>query len=274
MRTISKSLSTLAAAALLVLPTPRAAQATSPGLGDTLTLTGDVTGDVVAVTPMKVADPATAADDGSQPAAGSKLVGVQFRLQNAGSSVYSDAPDNCATLIDAAGQRFSPTIADITAGPRFPGVVTVNPGGSALGWITFSIPSAAQVTGVQFTPDSGVATETGEWTLSAGNGNTGQNPPAAGSPAAVVTAYVDAINARDYHRAWLLGGSSFGGDENQFAAGFASTKHDTLTITSTSGDVVSISLDAEQTDGSHQVYAGTYTVRDGVIVGANVTRVR
>ncbi|WP_051367637.1 DUF4352 domain-containing protein [Hamadaea tsunoensis] len=262
----------LVAGLLLAFLAPARAYAADPGLGDAITLTGDVEGDVVTVTPLKVANPAAAADDFSGPDAGHKLVGVQFRLQNAGTVTYSDSPDNCATLVDTDGQRFHPTIADIAAGPTFPGSVTMSPGGSALGWIVFEVPSSARPASVQFTPDSGFADDTGEWTLPAGN--TAANPPAAASPAAVVTAYVDAINSGDYQRAWALGGSSFDSDEGHFAAGFATTRHDTLTIDGTSGGTVRVTLDAEQTDGSHQVYEGYYTVQGGVIVGGSLERTR
>ncbi|NUR31762.1 MAG: DUF4352 domain-containing protein, partial [Catenulispora sp.] len=218
----------LVAGLLLALVAPARADAADPGLGDSITLTGDVEGDVVTVTPLKVANPASAADDYSAPGAGDKLVGVQFRLRNTGDVTYTDSPDNCATLVDTDGQRFHPTIGNITAGPEFPGSVTMSPGGAALGWIVFELPSSARPASVQFTPDSGFADDTGEWTLPAGN--TAANPPAAASPADVVTAYVDAINSGDYHRAWLLGGSSFDSDEGHFAAGFETTRHDTLTI--------------------------------------------
>jgi hypothetical protein len=42
-----------------------------------------------------------------------------------------------------------------------------------------------------------------------------------------------------------------------------------LSIVSTSGDTVGVQLDATQTDGTHKYFAGTYTVKDGVIVAAD-----
>lgn len=90
---------------------------------------------------------------------------------------------------------------------------------------------------------------------------------------AVVRSYYEAINDRDFHRAWELGGKNFGQSYEDFVAGFDQTANDTLTIVSTSGNAVRVKLDAEQTDGSHKRYAGTYYVSDGELTSANLQRV-
>ena len=88
--------------------------------------------------------------------------------------------------------------------------------------------------------------------------------PASG-PGATVNAYYAAINAHDYGTAWNLGGKNLGGSYSAFANGFATTSRDTVTIDSESGDTADVHLHAEHTDGSSADYAGTYTVRNGVI---------
>ncbi|KUJ70415.1 hypothetical protein ACZ90_03195 [Streptomyces albus subsp. albus] len=89
--------------------------------------------------------------------------------------------------------------------------------------------------------------------------------------AATVEAYYDAINARDYRRAWDLGGKTVsGGSYASFVAGFAHTAQDTVHIVAVSGDVVTITLDAVQRDGSVKSFAGNYTVRAGAIVAADI----
>lgn len=86
-----------------------------------------------------------------------------------------------------------------------------------------------------------------------------------------MTAYFAAINAHDYQRAWDLGGKNVqSGSFSSFEQGFSTTASDTVTIVSTTGDTVSMQLDAAQTDGTHQLYAGTYTVQNGVITSASV----
>jgi hypothetical protein len=90
------------------------------------------------------------------------------------------------------------------------------------------------------------------------------------SSAATVSAYIAAINARDYARAWSLGGRSSSPSYAAFVRGFGSTASDTLTILSANGSVVTAQLAARQTDGAVITYQGTYTVDDGVIVASDI----
>jgi hypothetical protein len=92
-------------------------------------------------------------------------------------------------------------------------------------------------------------------------------------PLAAVRAYVAAINGRHYARAWRIGGRNTGGSYPSFVSGFTGTEHDTLTIVSVSGDVVTARLSAQQTDGTFDTYQGTYTVHHGVIIGFDVVQV-
>lgn len=85
-------------------------------------------------------------------------------------------------------------------------------------------------------------------------------------PAAVVTAFYTAINAQDYATAWKLGGDNLGSSYSAFAAGFAGTAHDALTVTGVQGNTVDVHLEALQSDGSTKVYDGFYQVGNGQIV--------
>ncbi|KPI15630.1 protein of unknown function DUF1942 [Actinobacteria bacterium OK074] len=138
-------------------------RATSAAVGDTLNLTGQKNGETLAVTVVKVVDPAVAENDYSTPGAGKRFVAVQFRLKNTGTEVYSDSPSNGAKIVDTQGQQFASTIEDTTAGPGFPGSVTIARGDTGLGFITFAIPASSKVAKVQFTMDSGFADNTGQW---------------------------------------------------------------------------------------------------------------
>lgn len=89
-------------------------------------------------------------------------------------------------------------------------------------------------------------------------------------PIAVVQAYFDAINAHDYRRAWDLGGKNVGQSYESFAAGFATTDHDILSIQSTEGNMVVADLTAVQTDGTTRNFHGTYTVVNGTITHFSV----
>ena len=244
-------------------PTP-----SGEGIGDTQTLNGLSDGEILAVTLTKVADPATPADEFSTPQGSDRLVGTQFRVANAGSIPYHDAIDNDVQLIDDKGQAYQPELGDsITAGRLFE-EVRIDPGDSRLGFVVFSVPTGVRLSTVQFVPDSGFADDTAQWTLPARQASSSESA----APADVVREYFDAINASDYRRAWDLGGKNLGGSYESFVAGFADTVSDTVTVTMTQGAVVSITLDAEQSDGSIRHYVGTYTVHDGVITAAHVVR--
>ncbi len=95
----------------------------------------------------------------------------------------------------------------------------------------------------------------------------------AADPAHVVRAYYDAINAGDYQRAFNLGGSAFTSSYDSFVAGLNDTSHEAVTITGTHGNVVSIRLVATHDDGSTITFEGTYTVRSGKLVAANIHKV-
>jgi hypothetical protein len=85
-------------------------------------------------------------------------------------------------------------------------------------------------------------------------------------PVATVRAYFAAINARDFSRAWALGGKNTGSSSySTFVSGFKDTAKDHITIVSVAGNVVTVKLAATQTDGSVQHYQGTYTVTNGII---------
>ncbi len=92
-------------------------------------------------------------------------------------------------------------------------------------------------------------------------------PPVVG-PARVVREFFNDINLGRYFRAWELTAKTT--PYATFAAGFAGTEHDALTIESVSGNVVTARLAAQQDDGTVKHYEGTYTVTNGVISSADV----
>ena len=95
-------------------------------------------------------------------------------------------------------------------------------------------------------------------------------PPAVLGPAATVRAYITAINRHNYLRAWNLGGRFTSSSFSAYKAGFAGTQHDTLTILSVRGNVVTAHLTALQTDGTVKDFEGTYTVHKGIITSSSI----
>jgi hypothetical protein len=92
---------------------------------------------------------------------------------------------------------------------------------------------------------------------------------------AVVTQFYQDITNHDYQAAWALGGDNLNGGVgySKWVAGYATTASISLgTFSSSGSDQVTVSLSADQTDGSTTTYQGTYTVQNGVIVSANITQ--
>jgi hypothetical protein len=80
--------------------------------------------------------------------------------------VLDEAPDNGAKLRDSQGQQFNPSLDETAAGPDFGGSVTLTPGDTVLGYITFEVPSGSKITTIQFALASGFASNVGQWTVS------------------------------------------------------------------------------------------------------------
>jgi hypothetical protein len=145
--------------------TAAAAQAPATArVGSAITLSGNDSGEKMAVTVTKVISSASPSDEFTSPPAGDRLYAVQFRLDDTGSAAYSDAPSNGAAVVDSSGQSYESSITDTAAGcTSFPGTENIAPGASGLGCIVFEVPEAAKITGVQFTLDSGMGPQTGQW---------------------------------------------------------------------------------------------------------------
>ncbi len=96
-------------------------------------------------------------------------------------------------------------------------------------------------------------------------------PGVSAHPALTVREYFAAINHKRYLDAWRLSGETE--PYATFRAGYAGTMHDTVTILSVNGNVVTARLVATQTTGGIKTFQGTYTVTNGVISGSDVHQV-
>ncbi|MBW5484491.1 DUF4352 domain-containing protein [Streptomyces bambusae] len=147
-------------------PAASAAPQKKAAVGDTLTLAGNNDGEKIAVTVKKWVDPATSKEEYVQPKDGNRFVAAQLELVNTGTAPYDDSPSNGAKVADAEGQQFTSTLTmGITAGPEFPGSVTIAPGGKALGYIVFEIPKDSKVNLLHFSLNSGFASQIGQWDI-------------------------------------------------------------------------------------------------------------
>lgn len=147
----------------------KASNAAAPGkpagLGATIDVT-DATGNQLAVTLEKVDAKAVATDGFSEPDAGDQYYAAQFEIKDVGSGAWSDAPSNCTVVKDGSGQTFeSAIVQSISSGPLMADTANLAVGDSVLGWIVFEVPKGDTVTTIQFTPDSGMADSTAQWSL-------------------------------------------------------------------------------------------------------------
>lgn len=144
--------------------TPSSAASRTAGIGSAITLSGNDSGEQMAVMVTKVISSAQPSDEFSSAPVGDRLYAVQFRLRDTGSAAYSDSPSNGAAVVDSAGQSYQASITDTTSDCQvFPASENIAPGSSGLGCIVFEVPESAKITEVQFTLDSGFGPQTGQW---------------------------------------------------------------------------------------------------------------
>lgn len=147
----------------------------------------------------------------------------------------------------------------------------VGPGDCVKGMVAFAVPTGGMPSALYF--DETLTGTPLRWTLPATATSSPTTTLATSAAVTVVQQYFAAINARDFQRAWDLGGKNLHrGDYASFVQGFSTTLNDTITSVSGEGDAVHVTLVATQTSGERRTYQGTYTVRNGVIVAAKVIR--
>jgi hypothetical protein len=134
-------------------------------IGSAVTLAGMYSGEQLSVTVTKVIAAASAADQASAPPAGDRLYAVQFRLDDTGTTVYSDTPGDGATVVDSAGQSYQSSPSTAAGCLEFPVTEVIGAGDIGLGCVVFAVPAAAKIVAVQFALDSGVGPQTGQWTV-------------------------------------------------------------------------------------------------------------
>jgi serine/threonine protein kinase len=100
--------------------------------------------------------------------------------------------------------------------------------------------------------------------------STASTPSSQGQAQRVVQSYYDAINRADYQSAYQLWGTSYQSSHpyDQFAKGFATTVHDTITIKSTTQQadgtysvaITLVATDKTSTGTTTTTYTGNYTI--------------
>jgi len=132
-------------------------------LGDTVNIGGRDTS--LAVTLVKIVDPAQGSDEFTKPDAGKHFVAVQIRVVNKGQKVYSDDPAADVKVKNAVGETMSIAFATTTAGADMPNSVDLTPGDTALGFVDFQVPDGQKIAQVQYALLSFGGDSVAQWTI-------------------------------------------------------------------------------------------------------------
>lgn len=148
-----------------VKPGKDAAKAAKAGIGDTLELKDAQAQLQVTVTKTKRVPAYSEYGMQLHPA----LYAVQISVKNLGDKVYDDSISNCIALIDVKDQNHDAEIA--VSGPGgnpMSGMiesVKIRHGDRRSGWVFFALGKKQKASAFQFTPESGMGEEVGEWSL-------------------------------------------------------------------------------------------------------------
>lgn len=132
-------------------------------LGDTIDISDQKT--KLAVTLVKIVDPAKGSDEFTVPDAGKHFVALQVRVINKGAAVYSDDPAADVKAKNAAGESMSIAFATTTAGADMPNSVDLAPGDTALGFVDFQVPDGQRIAQVQYAVISFRGDNVAQWTI-------------------------------------------------------------------------------------------------------------
>lgn len=253
-------------------------------MGDTLAVThGHSKYDVTLVS---VVEPARPLSEYLGPPAGHHLAAAQFRI-----TAVTEVNENSTLSASAIGSdehAYTASLMEAAEGTNFAhGSVRLQPGASIAGWVPFEVPEGVRLSKVRWSPGAGLGSKPAEWvvnTSSPGAASPGTSPTAtaptapepttpATGPSSTVTAYFDAINMRDYRKAWDLGGKNTTSSYDDFVRGFGTTAWVDAEIQNVSGNTVTARLNTLETDGTTKTFQGDYTVRNGVIVTFKVRQV-
>ena len=162
--TVTKS----AAASAPASSTTSSSTSSSPapaGVGSTVAVAGENSGEKLAFTLKKVI-PNAEAGEFDTPSAGHYYVAAEWRVKNVGSSVFNDSMDNDLELIGANGEQYDTTIVSDSNVCQPLSQVKLAPGDFRVGCTYFEVPRRTKhLSELQFTPDSGFATDTAQFHL-------------------------------------------------------------------------------------------------------------
>lgn len=117
------------------------------------------------VTLKQIIDPASGADQYTTADAGKRFVAADLTIVNNGTSSYTDDANSDVTLIGSDNQTYTADFDSVSECTNFnSGQYTLAAGQSTTGCVVFQVPDSVTTSKIEFQVQSGLNTETGEWT--------------------------------------------------------------------------------------------------------------
>jgi hypothetical protein len=118
------------------------------------------------VTLVNVVDPAAGADQFAVPVAGDRYVGVRLRVVFGGTSPVQEDFAGDTSVDDSQDSSYSSTPANLQSCPAFKPGLSVSPGQTATGCVTFEVSATATIADVTFTLGGQMGSVSAEWSMS------------------------------------------------------------------------------------------------------------
>jgi hypothetical protein len=116
------------------------------------------------VTLVRVIDQAHGANDAFTPDPGKRFVAAAFTIKNAGAQAGSGDANNNASVIGSDNQTYTAAFDQVSECTDFQdGQFQLGAGESVTGCVVFLVPNGISVMKVKWSPNSGFASDFGEW---------------------------------------------------------------------------------------------------------------
>ena len=134
----------------IVIATP--ASASKPGIGSSYAFAYSKTKKYT-ITLKKIVDPARPSEYSVTPDAGTRFIGVEFKIVNTGKQAIDPSVANFTYVVDSSGASIQYTIANAKNCPAFDGGAgdaAPVPGGYVIGCVLFAVPKKQKLTKIEF----------------------------------------------------------------------------------------------------------------------------
>ena len=145
------------------LPVVPTTIAPAPHVGGTVNLPAVDQRPPMQVTLLQVIDPAQGADQFAVPLSGDRFVALQLRVAQGGTTTLTESMPTDTTVLDANGNLFTASNANVQGCTAFGSFVNLKPGRPKTGCLTFELATGSSVATVLFTPNNQFGSVSAAW---------------------------------------------------------------------------------------------------------------